>query len=230
MNLTELEHQLLLLAFSDERMARYLGLTEGDLSSAIQLHHLDALLAAELTVPLKVTELTLRNAIHAALSRARGSTSWFRDPAFKWRERELKKLKQAQKRAGRYSGSVVSAGKVVAELTLGFWIGCFARAYEHELWHPHLKRLFPDHRIKRRHVFDRLALLLLIRNRVAHHEAILPRRAEDAVAATRFVLSNLRPWEMPPRETPPTLKMLDRSFAAIAGHLDAMQVLIKTNR
>lgn len=225
MSLTDAERQILLLAFSDERMAKYLELTGGHLADAIELHHLDALVAAELTVSLKVTELTLRNAIHTALSKASGSAYWFRDSRFKWRDRESDKLEQARKRAGRYSRSPVIAGKVVSELTLGFWVGCFARWYEHSLWHPHLKQLFPDRSVKRHHVFDGLGALFLIRNRVAHHETILPARAEGAVANVRFILSKLRPWAIPLNEPPPTLKMLESSFATIANHLGAMRAL-----
>lgn len=230
MNLTEADYRVLLLAFSEERMARYLKLTGGNLAAAIRLHHLDALLAAEVTVSLKVTELSLRNAIHATLSQATGSPYWFRDRGINWRDREWKKLKQAEKRAGHYARSAVSVGKVISELTFGFWIGCFARPYEHELWHPHLKRLFPDQRIKRQHVFDRLNTLFLIRNRVAHHETILPDRANDAITNARFILSNLRPREFPIHETPPTLRILETSFTAIANHIDAMQALMSTNR
>src|SRR5438045_1097627 len=121
MNLTEADHQVLLSAFSEERMGRYLRLTGGDLPAAIQFHQLDALLAAELTVPLKVTELTLRNAVHDVLSEDMGSEYWFRDHRISWREREWEKLKHAEKRAGHYSEPGVKAGKVISELTFGFW-------------------------------------------------------------------------------------------------------------
>lgn len=227
MNLTGADYQVLLFAFSEERMGRYLQLTGGDLPAAIQFHHLDALLAAELTVSLKVTELSIRNAIHDVLSNDIGSTYWFHNPSFGWRERERKKLEQAEKRAGQYSGTGVKAGKVISELTFGFWIGCFAPTYEHKLWHPHLKRLFPDPRIKRQHVFDRLNALFLIRNRAAHHETILPDRAITAIANTRFVLSNLRPKRSPVNDSPATLRILEGSFATIAKYIDAMRALTR---
>jgi hypothetical protein len=69
--------------------------------------------------------------------------------------------------------------------------------------------------------------LFLVRNRAAHHETILPDRATNAVADTRFILSNLWPKRLSAGENPATLKILETSFATIAKHIEAMRALTR---
>jgi hypothetical protein len=226
MNLSEKDFRVLELAFSANRLNKYRQMVGGNLASAIKLHHLDMLLAAELTIPLRVLELTLRNAIHAMLSDARQTEFWFNDPGFEWREPELKKVEYAGKRAGHYSRSGGLASDVVVQLYLGFWSRCFSKTYENDLWYPYLKRLFPDRRIERQHVDARLESLVRVRNRVAHHESIFPERATETISHVRFILSNIGRWQSRADEVPTMLKILEPSFALIEGHMKDIRVMI----
>src|SRR5207244_573003 len=117
------------------------------------------------------------------------------------------------------------AGAIVAHITLGFWVRCFAGIYENELWHPHLKRLFPDRRIRRRQVDTSLKTVLLIRNRVAHHEPILPDNAELAIEALKFVLTNLRIGDKG-ADTPAVLKICETSLSTIKLRIAEMRALM----
>jgi len=38
---------------------------------------------------------------------------------------------------------ILTPGRVVAELSFGFWIGLVGKQYDHTLWVPHLHRAFP---------------------------------------------------------------------------------------
>src|ERR1700694_4376445 len=84
---------------------------------------------------------------------------------------------------GRGSSSV---GKLVAELSFGFWTGLVGRQYEQTLWVPGLYRAFPNAtrivtagpegskkvKLKRSQIAERLDAIRKLRNRIAHHEPI----------------------------------------------------------
>ena len=67
-------------------------------------------------------------------------------------------------------------GRVVAELSFGFWRYLMSQRYHASLWVPSLHKAFPgatsDLRSRRREVERRLVNLMLVRNRAAHHEPI----------------------------------------------------------
>src|SRR5713101_5540120 len=114
MNLSDADWRVLELAFSSERLKKHRELVGGDLASAVRLHQLDALLAAELTVPLKILELTLRNVVHDTLRESMQNEYLFHVPGFAWRRYDIEKLSHAEKRAGKYSQSTISAGAIIA--------------------------------------------------------------------------------------------------------------------
>ena len=63
-------------------------------------------------------------------------------------------------------------GRIVAALSLGFWVALFAKRYEEDLWRPVLHQCF-NPRQDRRRVHDQLNRLRRLRNRIVHHEPIL---------------------------------------------------------
>lgn len=62
-------------------------------------------------------------------------------------------------------------GKVVAELSFGFWWSLLADEYNRTLWEPCLRHAF-DGRVRRRRLHRELDELRRLRNRIAHHEPI----------------------------------------------------------
>jgi hypothetical protein len=85
----------------------------------------------------------------------------------------------------------VTEGKVIAEMTFFFWKRLYSPDYEHSLWRTTLKRTFPNKRMKRAEVADKLEHIYQARNRLAHHEPVLHRRFHDTVAAIRFLTENM---------------------------------------
>lgn len=85
----------------------------------------------------------------------------------------------------------VPDGKVVAELTLGFWKRLYSADYEQELWRTALKRTFPNKSLKRAQVASQLEIIVQMRNRLAHHEAVFAERFEKLGSAIEFVASEL---------------------------------------
>ncbi|WP_211340904.1 hypothetical protein [Xylanimonas allomyrinae] len=90
--------------------------------------------------------------------------------------RGARDISKARERATSYGRVPEVHGKVVAELTLGFWRYLAAQRYLTTLWVPALAAAFPhgpaDLGVRRREVDRRLASLHLVRNRAAHHEPI----------------------------------------------------------
>ena len=85
----------------------------------------------------------------------------------------------------------VSDGKIIAELTMFFWKRMFSEDYEHALWKPSLKRIFPNTALRRADVAKQLEVIYQTRNRLAHHEPVYERRLDEALTAIDFVIQNL---------------------------------------
>jgi hypothetical protein len=64
-------------------------------------------------------------------------------------------------------------GRVVSELTFGFWRLLHAKVYEHTLWRDVLRFAYPHQPVAdRSQVYERLDHVNTLRNRIAHHEPI----------------------------------------------------------
>ena len=163
--------QALCLAISRERFATYLKLARGDRRRALQLYAYNAALGGAFHGPLQALEVTLRNAVHDAMMSASGAR-WFESPQLDKPQRDA--VTKAKNKLGGGAGAQ-DPGRIVAELSFGFWVALFARRYEAALWRTTLHQCFGP-TPARRELHNRLNSLLTLRNRVAHHEPILQRK------------------------------------------------------
>ncbi len=123
-------------------------------------------------------EVTLRNALDRELTREFGP-AWYNamstNSVLKIEERKsIAKVRERIKKAGKAE----THGRMVAELSFGFWVSLCARRFM-ELWIKTVRRAFKAQRLDRATVFGRLNGVRILRNRVAHHEPILNRNLED---------------------------------------------------
>ena len=102
---------------------------------------------------------------------------WFKDAGFlalvDGRSHAI--LLKAQKDAAKHwpKGKALPSGKVIAELTFGFWLQLTDSKLEHKLWVPCLHKAFAPRKAPKRAIFNQqLEKLRQLRNRVAHHEPI----------------------------------------------------------
>ncbi len=121
-------------------------------------------------------EVALRNAIHHTLSGDRGDAWWFDDPIFIYQSYERKQVKAAKEIVLKQNKTVTS-GKIVAELSFGFWTSLFHADYEYRqiLWPRLLTQIFPDMKRSlrnRKTISHRLRDIRLLRNRIFHYEPI----------------------------------------------------------
>jgi len=116
-------------------------------------------------------EVGLRNALDGVLVLESGvGTQWMEGSSVLLSPASLRRVRQARDRA-RVGGAPVTHGKVVAELTFGFWWSLLADEYNRSLWQPFLRFAF-DGPVRRRRLHAELDALRTLRNRIAHHEPI----------------------------------------------------------
>ena len=159
--------------FSTKRMERYFCI-HNDEKRAI-LHYQSNIELAESFYPcVSILEVALRNAISRELETMTGREDWYTIfPSTPGLNNLNRYITQASKQIiGRHE--TVSPSKIVAELTLGFWVSLFNAEYERILWKP-LRRAFPylpKNLRQRKYVSAPLNSFRAFRNRVFHNESI----------------------------------------------------------
>jgi Abi-like protein len=160
------------LAIAKDRLGSYVAETKGDVQKAIILYEMNTLFSQGLYGILQPLEIAFRNSIHNVLGRGIGK-NWY--DSFPLRHREAESVKEAKSHIARWSHAI-TPGRVVSELTFGFWTRLISRDYEKTMWVPHLHKAFPHlPKPDRAAVSLRLDSIKLLRNRIAHHERILSR-------------------------------------------------------
>ena len=168
------EKELLELAFSAQRMSKYLQRYPSDENRAI-LHYKENLrLAESLYISLSVFEVTLRNAISQQMEQMTGRKDWYaifpNTPALKSLNGDITQaIRHISSR-----GEPVNPDKIISELTFGFWVTMLNSEYEMVLWKS-LRKAFPympKQLRQRKNVSAPCNAFRKLRNRVFHHEAI----------------------------------------------------------
>ncbi|SNQ50246.1 Abi-like protein [Frankia canadensis] len=182
---------------SAERLDPYERACNHDLEQAVALYEWNSSISAAFHEVLGLFEIVLRNALHDQLTlwhqRQRRPGQWFDDPAGILEAHRRRDVADAYARLRR-DGKVITPGRMIAELTFGFWRYLLTRRYETTLWTPALRRAFPNLRpAQRTRIYSPVDSLVRLRNRVAHHEPI-----------------HSRP-----------LATLHRDLLRVTGHLDA---------
>jgi hypothetical protein len=160
-------------SISIERLASFLALANADRHKAILLYEHNRLLSEGFYGMLQGLEVALRNSIHRVMSADTLAPDWY-DRANSLYQPESAAVNEAK--ANIPAGKPITPGRVVAQLTFGFWVKLLGRSYEKAFWVPHLYKAFPQLRKPdRKQVFDRMDKIRGFRNSIAHHERILHR-------------------------------------------------------
>ena len=133
----------------------------------------------------------------------------------------LRQIEQAKTNAvrlggGRDQNGDILPGKVVAELTLGFWRFLCASRHLTSMWVPAIAAAFAHHPdangnadALRLDIEDRVQRVHFLRNRVAHHEPIHKRNLSNDLAAIVDVVGWISPstadWITESSRTPATI-------------------------
>lgn len=155
-------------------MERYFILYPNDESRAVKHYQSNIKLTEAFYTSLSVLEVALRNALSRELKTMTGRDDWYVIFANTPGLTNLNKyITQATKQiAGRHEQ--ITTSKIIAELTLGFWVSLLNAEYERLLWKD-LRRAFPyipKKDRKRKNVSAPLNRFRAFRNRVFHNESI----------------------------------------------------------
>lgn len=193
-------HDEMIRLLSVPRLGTYSAACGGDVKKALELYrwNLDASMA--FFEAIHYFEVAFRNTIDTALTRWIDTTGdkglpWFDSSNARLTGTTRHKISEAKGRVTR-AGHNVTRGRVVAELTLGFWSKLLSESYNRTLWQKALKDAFPQARRERLH--DEVEEIVKLRNRIAHHEHLLSHdlHAEYAriMATAEYVTPRLAWW------------------------------------
>lgn len=186
------------------RLSSYLRAANGDLATALALYEWNSHADAALVQTAALVEAVVRNALDRELTNwadeRYGDSSWFDAAPVDQRGRAV--LTDARHRATRNGRRPEVHGKVVAELSFGFWRVLAASKYHANLWVPALHRAFPngDADLRRRRVDVEQVLTRIgnARNRGAHHEPVhgrdLRHDLQRAVTVASWVSPDTGAW------------------------------------
>ena len=186
------------------RLSSYLRATGDDLSKALALYEWNGHADAALVQTAALVEVIVRNALNRELTQwadtRRGGASWLDTAPLDRRGHAV--LSEARERATRNGRQPEVHGKVVAELSFGFWRVLTASKYHASLWVPALHRAFPhgDADLRRRRVETERLLTQIghARNRGAHHEPVhhrdLNHDLHRAVTVASWVSADAGAW------------------------------------
>lgn len=180
---------------SQPRLGTYEAACGHDFDLAIDLYVWNGQAAAAFHEAMHLLEVALRNTLNEALT-AHWSTTWYRDPTVPLTPGSRNKVREAIGHATA-GGVAETPGRVVAELTFGFWWSLLAYNYNRPLWEPCLRAAFPS-TARRGRLHSSLDEMRKLRNRCAHHEPIFVRNLasdwQTLVTITGLFSPTFRTW------------------------------------
>lgn len=159
--------------FSTERMDKYFTKYPDNEQYAIAHYHLNIELSEGFYQCLSMFEIAFRNSLNRELTESFGA-NWFLKFESIPGLRNLKNNINTAKKQIVKRNETITANKIVAELTLGFWVRLLNAEYDRILWKP-LRKAFPyleKRRRQRNKVSAPINKIRNFRNRVFHHEPI----------------------------------------------------------
>jgi hypothetical protein len=146
-DLTVIERRL-----SVERLAPYRGAMGDDLGRAVALYEWNIDVAAAFWATLGDVEVLVRNAMHEQLTSWSTLTHreprWYLDPGRVFTPEARRAIEEARRHLTK-RGRRETAGRIVAELAMGFWRYLLAVRYERSLWRTCLWQAFPGQGLHR---------------------------------------------------------------------------------
>jgi hypothetical protein len=207
----------MLMAFSEPRLKRYIRAARGDAQAGMRLYWWNIEASAALYGPLHCLEVALRNSLHHRLGLAYGRPDWWDSAPLNLRGQRL--VTEASAKCRRRGNRAGTADDVVAELSFGFWVSLLSKAsgYDRHFWVPALHKAFPHYSGRRDGLYDSLSSLVLLRNRIMHHEPVHHRDLAADHAKIYRMLGYLSP------DLAKEAQAMDRFPAVLEGKGDALR-------
>lgn len=161
-------------ALAPERLGAY-GAGNEEPQLILARYLLNMALCESLYSPLQMAEIALRNGIHRELSTHFGTDEWFLDPKSQttWQAKKVCEAVELLKSKAKPR----TAGRIVAELSFGYWTSFFNKAHASSgIGHRLASKVFthaPRRQRNLKTLDQRWKRIRDLRNRVFHHERIL---------------------------------------------------------
>ena len=184
---------------SPPRLRPYLRQT-ADHMQALATYEENLLFCTRYFVAVHFLEVTLRNEINGILGANIGPDWFLRQDALI--HPQTRQLEDARKRLRKQGKRQPSPDDILAELSLGFWVGILNAGYERDqqYWRKHLHKGF-RHRPQgydRKQLFHRFDDIRHFRNRVFHHDRILhknpARKLSECLEAIGWINPDAQRW------------------------------------
>ena len=162
---------------SHPRLGPYLKAAGFDRERAIKLYLWNVAVGQSFHFPLQVFEVALRNSVSAVFASQFGKNWWQKTVAEKYLgKRSLEELEKAQKRLVN-RGIKPNDNDIIADMSFGFWVSLLASRYNPVIWSKNLGKSFPNMKNKnsQKDVYNYANRVLVLRNRIFHHEPIISR-------------------------------------------------------
>lgn len=160
--------------FSTQRMEKYFNHYPNNDEKAILHYTSNIKLSESFYSVLSMYEVALRNSLNRELTEHFGTSEWYLRINTINGLRNLTSSINTAKRHIANRNETITANKVIAELTLGFWVRLLNAEYERILWKP-LRKAFPyieKSERQRNNISAPINKIRDFRNRVFHHEPI----------------------------------------------------------
>ncbi|MFJ9035013.1 hypothetical protein ACIRF8_00255 [Streptomyces sp. NPDC102406] len=204
-------------AFSTLRLAPYVRAARGDAAVAQRLYWWNVEASAALYGSLHCLELAARNAIHDQLALHGGRDDWWATAPLNQNGQRL--VAKARGKCERRGLRPAPADSMVAELSFGFWASLVSggSGYDRLFWVPAVHKAFPHYSGRRDVLYDQLWSLVLLRNRIMHHEPIHHRDLAADHAKVYRVLGYVN------AELAKEAQAMDRFPAVLDGRREALR-------
>lgn len=183
------------------RLSKYKVASGGDRQLAFDLYKWNVVACGAFFESMHYFEIAFRNTVHDALVALQeredpGGVPWYVNSSYPLAGRGPSIVATARRRATRNFTVPEVDGRVVAELTFGFWATLTSAGYGRQFWQPALAAAFPAAKWARLH--DSVADLVELRNRIAHHEPIhardLHKDYQRLIGTAEYVSPRLGWW------------------------------------
>lgn len=201
---------------SGERIGRYVNASGHDVELALKLYVWNLQLGESFFPPLQAVEVALRNRVSAALQRVYGS-KWWKNPKFLdtvgKRGRDSVEIAIGRLRKDKKH---VTTGRIVADLSFGFWLNTLSGQFNRDVWSKQLRQAFPHMppNMDRKVIYREVRQINDIRNRIFHHEPIFSDYISHHYARCLTVLGWLSPekkaWLKPSFRVPDVMRSRPR--------------------
>ena len=160
---------------SSERLEPYIRYHDDDFDKALEHYKANIEISEAFYPMLSILEVGLRNNMDYQLTLKFNDDNWFENNEFIKiaSSYQIDSISDARKNIYREK-KVVTPGKIIAELSFGFWTSLFDAKFEMSLW-KNLRLAFPNcpKRIRQRKTMSaKFNGIRKLRNRIFHHEAI----------------------------------------------------------